>query len=48
MWANAHWNKKNFFVDGLTTGTPPSSRSRDTKSSANIKNPARTNVDIVL
>jgi len=31
---------KTFFVDGLTAGTPPSSRSRDTKSRTNIKNPA--------
>ena len=27
-------------VDGLTAGTPPSSRSRDTKSRTNIENPA--------
>jgi len=26
-----HWNRKNFFVDGLTAGTPRSSRSRDKK-----------------
>jgi len=26
-----HWNRKNFFLDGLTAGTPPSSRSHDTK-----------------
>jgi len=35
-------------VDGLTAGTPPSSRSRDTKSRINITNPARPNLDIVL
>jgi len=33
-------SEKNFFVDGLTAGTPPSSRSRDTKTRINIKNPA--------
>ena len=27
-----HWNQKNFFLDGLTAGTRPSSRLRDTKS----------------
>jgi len=37
-----------FFLDGLTAGTPPSSRSRDTKSRISIKNPAGTNLDIVL
>jgi len=31
-----------------TAGTAPSSRSRDTKTSKNFKNPARTNLDIVL
>jgi len=39
---------KNFFVDGLTAGTPPSSRSRDTKSRTHVKNLARRNLDIVL
>jgi len=34
------------FVDGLAAGTPPSSS--DTKSRTNIKNPAGTNLDIVL
>jgi len=32
--------RKNFFVDGLTAGTPPSSRSRDIKTRTNIKNTA--------
>ena len=36
------------FLDGLTAGTPPGSRSRDTKTRTNFKNPARTNLDIVL
>jgi len=36
------------FVDGLSAGTPPSSRSRDTKTGTNSKNPTRTNLDIVL
>jgi len=40
--------KKTFFLDGLTAGTPPSSRSRDTKTRTNIKNLARSNLDIVL
>jgi len=40
--------EKNFFGDGLTTGTPPSSRSCDTKTRTNFKNPAGTNLDIVL
>jgi len=31
----------------ITAGTPPSSRSRDTKSRTNIKNPTRPNLDIV-
>jgi len=35
-------------VDGLTTGTPQSSRSRDTKTRTNSKNSAGTNLDIVL
>jgi len=35
-------------VDGLTAGTAPSSRSRDTKTRTNIENPARTNLHIVL
>jgi len=35
-------------VDGLTAGTAPRSRSRDTKSRTNIENPARTNLDMVL
>jgi len=35
-----HRNRKNFFVDELTAGTPPSSRSRDTKTKKNVKNPA--------
>jgi len=39
--------EKLFFVVGVTAGTPPSSRSRDTKSTTNIKNPVRSNVDIV-
>jgi len=39
---------KTFFVDGLTAGTAPSSRSRDTKTRKNIQNPARPNLDIVL
>jgi len=38
---------KTYFVNGLTAGTPPSSRSRDTKSRTNVKNPAQTNLDIV-
>jgi len=37
-----------FVVDGLTAGTAPSPRSRDTKTRTNIKNPAGTNLDIVL
>ena len=36
------------FVDGLTAGTAPSSRSHDTKTRTNIENPARSNLDIVL
>ena len=43
-----HWNWKNFFVDGLTAGTAPSSRSCDTKTRTNIENPTRSNLDIVL
>jgi len=39
---------KTFFVDGLTAGIPPSSRSCDTKSWTNIKNLAQTNLDIVV
>ena len=35
-----HRNPKNFFVDGLTAGTPPSSRSHDTTTRPNSKNPA--------
>jgi len=35
-------------VDGLTAGTAPSSRSRDTKTRTNIENPAQSNLDIVL
>jgi len=41
-------SEKNFFVDGLTTGTPPSSRSRDTKTRTNFKNLAWSNLDIVV
>jgi len=41
--------RKNFFLHRLTTGTPPSSRSRDTKTRTNSKNnPALSNFDIVL
>jgi len=40
-----HYTK---FVDGLTAGTPPSSRSRDTKTKTNIENPTLSNLDIVL
>ena len=36
-----HWNRKKTFLDGLTAWTPPSSRSRDTKTRTNFKNPAR-------
>ena len=43
-----NWNRKNFVVDGLSAGTPPSSRSHDTKSRKNIKHPARSILDIVL
>ena len=43
-----HWNRKNFFVDGLTTGTALSSRSHDTKTRINIENAAGPNLDIVL
>jgi len=39
---------KTFFLDGLTAGTPPSSRSHDTKTRTNLKNPAQSNLDIVL
>jgi len=39
---------KTFFVHRLTAGTRPSSRSRDTKTRTNFKNPAQTNLDIVL
>jgi len=35
---------KTFFLDGLTAGTPPSSRSRDTKTRTNFKNPAWSNL----
>ena len=35
------------FLDGLTAGTLRS-RSRDTKTMTNVKNPARSNLDIVL
>jgi len=35
-------------VDGLTAGTAPSSRSRETKTRINIENPAQLNLDIVL
>jgi len=41
-------SEKRFFLDGPTAVTPPSSRSRDTKSRTNIKNPAQSNLDIVL
>ena len=37
-----------FFMDGLTAGTPPSSRSRDTETRTNFKNLARSNLNIVL
>jgi len=41
LQTQCHWNrKKNFFVNGLTAGAPPSSRSRDTKTRTNSKNPA--------
>ena len=43
-----HWNRRNFFVDGLTAGTAPSSKSRDTKTRTSIKNPAWSNLDIVV
>ena len=43
-----HRNRKNFFLDGLTACTPPSSRSCNTKSRTNMKNPAGPNQDIVL
>ena len=43
-----HWNWENFFVDVLTTGTPPSSRSCDSKTKTNIKNPAQSYLDIEL
>ena len=33
-----HWNRKKLFVDRLTAATPPSSRSRDTKTRTDIKN----------
>ena len=36
------------FLDGLTAGTPPNSRLRDTKTRKNIKTPASKNLDIVL
>jgi len=39
---------KTFFLDGLTAGTPPCSRSCDTKSRTNIKNSAQSNLYIVL
>jgi len=39
---------KTFFVEGLTAGTHPSSRSRDTRTTINSKNLARSNLDIVL
>jgi len=40
--------RKNFFLGGLTAGTPPSSRSRDIKTRKKFKNPARTNLYSVL
>ena len=43
-----HWNRKNVCVDGLSTGTAPSWRSCDTITRTNIKNPAWSNLDIVL
>jgi len=48
LHTECHWNRKNFFLDGLTAGASPSSRSCDTKSRTNIKTPARWNLDIVL
>jgi len=48
LYTKFHWNGKNFIVDGLTAGIAPSLRSRDTKTRTNIKNPARSNLDIVL
>jgi len=36
------------FLEGLTAETPPSSRSRDTKTRTNLKNLAGSNLDIVL
>jgi len=39
---------KNFFMDGLTAGAAPRFKSRDTKTRTNVKNPARSNLDIVL
>jgi len=36
------------FLDGLTAGTPASSRSRDTKTRINFKNPVQWNLHIVL
>ena len=38
---------KTFFVDGLTAGTIPSARSRDTKTRTSIKNRGRSKLDIV-
>ena len=35
-------------MDALTAGTPPRSRSRDTKTRTNIPNTARSNLDIAL
>jgi len=48
LYVHTKLNRKNFFMDRLTPETPPSSRSRDTKTKTNIKNPARSNLDIVL
>jgi len=39
-----HWNRKNFFLDRPIAGTPPSSRSRDTKTRTNFKNPVWSNL----
>ena len=41
-------SEKYSLLDRLTAGTPPSSRSRDTKTRTNCKKPARSNLDIVL
>ena len=37
LHTKCHWNRINVFLNGLTAVTPPSSRSRDTKSRTNIK-----------